>query len=121
MAPGLSSTTKLVVETAGNESQRAADAVTVPAIRVDGWWAPAGVGATFTKTWRSVGVDPSGSSSATGSTSSSGVPLYPPSANARRPPSIKSVPPRSLTKSAIISSWSWVKKLASTEPRTRAR
>ena len=31
------------------------------------------------------------------------------------------LPPRSLTKSAIISSWPWVKKLASTEPRMRAR
>ena len=75
VAPGLSSVIRLVVETTGRESHRAAEFSTSPAIRVMGWFAPAGVGDTFTKTSRSVGVAPVGSGSTTGMTSSIGVPL----------------------------------------------
>src|SRR5690606_34875687 len=56
-----------------------------------------------------------------GSTSARGVPAQPPSASARGPPSMSRLPPRTLTKSAIIRSWSCVKKLASTLPRMSAR
>ena len=57
----------------------------------------------------------------TGSTSPTGVPAQPPSANDRRPPSISRPPPRLFTKSAIMRSCSGVNDAASTLPRIRAR
>ena len=57
----------------------------------------------------------------TGSTSPTGVPAHPPSAKARRPPSIRSPPPRLLTKSAIMRSCSGENEAASTLPRINER
>ena len=64
-----------------------------------------------------VGPVARGCRASTGSTSATGVPAQPPSANDRRPPSISRPPPRLPTKSAIIRSWSGENEAASTLPR----
>ena len=61
-----------------------------------------------------------GPSTTNGIASASGVPAYPPSENEWRPPSCSSPPPRTLTKSVSMASWSCVKKLASMSPSTTA-
>ena len=106
--------------TVGSSFQRFADAASSPAICVTGLVAPARVGRTAS----SDGVVLGGLGVAarfTGSTSPTGVPVQPPSANDRRPPSINRPPPRLPTKSAIIRSWSGENEAASTLPRISAR
>ena len=71
-----------------------------------GWWAPG---------W---GAD---STAVECATSATGVPFQPPSANDRRPPSISSPPPRTVTNSASIFNWSDVNALAGTLPRITER
>ena len=114
--------TGLTVLTGGSSFHFAVDAFSVSASCVTGKVAPARVGCTDScvKNGAVLLARPPLSNS-TGSTSPTGVPAQPPSANARRPPSISSPPPRLLTKSASIRSWSGENDAASTLPRMIAR
>ena len=74
------------------------------AFGVTGWARPAGVNATATSVKNGAESGRFARSRLTGSASANGVSAQPPSANASRPPRVRSPPPRTLTKSASI--WS---------------
>ena len=105
-------------DSSGMSSHFFADASSELARSVTGNVAPARVGRTLMSVARYFALE---EPMTTGSTSPTGVPAHPPSANARRPPSISRLPPRLLTKSAIIRNCSGVNDAASTLPRTSAR
>ena len=105
---------------AGSESQRARDNASVERSCNAACTSPARVGRTIT------GVAAPSTFTlpaeiVSGSTSANGVPAYPPSDSDARPPSTINPPPRTLTKSASMRSWSVVKNDASMLPKMMAR
>src|SRR6266852_9689285 len=92
VAPGFAWRTELTVVTGGMSFHFALDAFSSPATCVTGNVDPARVGRAFTQEkYFAFGL-----SRTTGSTSPTGVPPQPPSANDRRPPSMSRPPPRLL-------------------------
>src|SRR5207248_5768229 len=119
VAPGFTNRTELTADTGGMSFHFALDAFSSAATWVTGNVAPARVGRALIHEKYFAFVVPF--SSWTVSTSPTGVPPQPPSENARRPPSIRRPPPRLLTKSAIMQSWSGENDAASTMPRMLER
>ena len=117
VAPGFTCRTLFTAETAGMSPHLVAEDFSSLATCVTGKEAPARVGRAVSHEKYFVFA----ASSTTGSTSPTGVPPQPPSANDRRPPSISRPPPRLLTKSAIMRSCSGENDAASTLPRMIAR
>ena len=120
VAPGFTPSIGFTDESGDMSFQRAVEAAGVAASSVSGNIAPSRVGRTCRST-KDGGPFRTPASMTTGETSASGVPAQPPSANARRPPSISRPPPRRLTKSASIRSCSGVNDAASTLPRMTPR
>src|SRR3954464_11434051 len=103
--------------TSGISFHRSSDRASLSAIWVTGDVSPDRVGRTPSMLKYAAPLRPLSLSRTTGSTSPTGVPAQPPSANERRPPSISRPPPRLLVKLAIIRSFSGENEGASRLPR----